>query len=393
MWIVWASVPLVLFAVLVARGSRTRRAPLELFGCAVVGLLAAIPTCLLERWAASTLQVNPRDHVAGALAPAIASVILFTPLEEGAKLAATWQLFRAWSVNTPRRATLYATCVAVGFATVENGIYARDASVAGVLGSVGVVVLLTRELLSTAARLLAAAFWGFALGRAGARGRLDGVLFGTWTAAIIVRALCDHLVFGHGAAGVLAALPLYAGMLAVAYVGRQQFARRGREPSETSRSGLGYSAPAPTLADVRNALRRAESPIMLWWIPLGMLVTTGIMLCSVVAAVLLGRRLGLDFSAVDEGELTAAGPVALIGAGVLLAFPFAGFLTARASRASSVLEPALASALAIVGTLIMLGLAAPVAIIFALAFAPIAFGLACAGAWLGVTPRADPSSF
>jgi hypothetical protein len=32
----------------------------------------------------------------------------------------------------------------------------------------------------------------------------------------------------------------------------------------------------------------------------------------------------------------------------------------------------------------MLGLAAPVAVVFALAFAPIAFGLACAGAWVGI---------
>jgi len=39
---------------------------------------------------------------------------------------------------------------------------------------------------------------------------------------------------------------------------------------------------------------------------------------------------------------------------------------------------------AIVGTLVMLGLAAPVALVFALAFAPIAFGLACAGAWVGI---------
>jgi hypothetical protein len=33
----------------------------------------------------------------------------------------------------------------------------------------------------------------------------------------------------------------------------------------------------------------------------------------------------------------------------------------------------------------MLGLAAPVAVVFAIAFAPIALGLACAGAWIGVT--------
>jgi hypothetical protein len=77
----------------------------------------------------------------------------------------------------------------------------------------------------------------------------------------------------------------------------------------------------------------------------------------------------------------------LLGAGVLVAFPAAGFLVARASGTASVLEPALAAALAIAGTLVMLGLAAPVAVVFALAFAPIGFGLACAGAWVGIGGR------
>ena len=44
---------------------------------------------------------------------------------------------------------------------------------------------------------------------------------------------------------------------------------------------------------------------------------------------------------------------------------------------------ALATALAIVTTLVLLGFAAPVALVFAVAFSPIAFALACAGAWAG----------
>ena len=65
-------------------------------------------------------------------------------------------------------------------------------------------------------------------------------------------------------------------------------------------------------------------------------------------------------------------------------FPLPGYLVARASGADSVLEAALSTGLAIAGTLVMLGLAAPVAVVFALAFAPIAFALACAGAWIGI---------
>ena len=68
---------------------------------------------------------------------------------------------------------------------------------------------------------------------------------------------------------------------------------------------------------------------------------------------------------------------------MLAAFPASGFLIARASSLPSLLEPALAAVLAIVLALVMLGMLAPVALVFAFALAPIAFGLACAGAWVG----------
>jgi hypothetical protein len=135
---------------------------------------------------------------------------------------------------------------------------------------------------------------------------------------------------------------------------------------------------------VRNALRRAERPVKLRWIVVGAVVTVGVIVASVAGAVVLGLRLGVDFGAVDEGEIAGAVPLALIGLGVLLAFPASGYLVARASGADSVLEAALSTGLAIAGTLVMLGLAAPVAVVFALAFAPIAFALACAGAWIGI---------
>ena len=91
----------------------------------------------------------------------------------------------------------------------------------------------------------------------------------------------------------------------------------------------------------------------------------------------------------DQGESAAVStlfPLMLLGGAALLAFPIAGYLVARASSTRSVLEPAIAAALAIAGTLILLGLAAPVAVVFAVAFAPVAFGLACGGAWMGI-PR------
>jgi hypothetical protein len=68
---------------------------------------------------------------------------------------------------------------------------------------------------------------------------------------------------------------------------------------------------------------------------------------------------------------------------VLAAFPLSGFLIARASGIASLVEPAASAGLAIVVVLGALGMVGPVALVLALALAPIAFALACIGAWVG----------
>ena len=83
------------------------------------------------------------------------------------------------------------------------------------------------------------------------------------------------------------------------------------------------------------------------------------------------------------GRLRAA----KLGAGLFSAFPTSGYLIAKASNVSRLLEPALATGLALVLTLVVVGLAAPVAVVFAVACSPVAFGLACAGAMVGRTAR------
>jgi hypothetical protein len=124
---------------------------------------------------------------------------------------------------------------------------------------------------------------------------------------------------------------------------------------------------------------------MLGWIGAGALVTVGVITAALAVAVVLGRRMGVDFAAVDRGDASGAAPLVLLGVAALGAFPCAGYLVARASSSRSVLEAAIASGLAIAGALVLLGLMAPVAVVFALAFAPVALGLACVGAWMGMT--------
>jgi hypothetical protein len=126
---------------------------------------------------------------------------------------------------------------------------------------------------------------------------------------------------------------------------------------------------------------------MVAWIGIGALVMTGVMTLALTIAVIIGHRFGIDFTAVDRGESAGSAslvPLMLLAVAALLAFPFAGYLVARASSTRSVLEPALAAGLAIAGSVVLLGLAAPVAVVFAMAFAPVALGLACIGAWMGI---------
>lgn len=360
---------------------RTRERKRGVLAALAGGVLVALPVELLVRALASWLGVDPKAQVTGALSSMLGTVLLFAPLEEASKTGVLFALRRRF-VRGPRDGVLLGSAVAIGFASIELALLLRGASLKGYEGA----LLLARAGFATIARVFAGAMWGYAMGRSRALGRqIDRVFVLAWVAATALRGLYDHLVFGKGLAALLGSLPLSLGIVIVAYLGAREMVPKALPRFGDGRlSFLPSLPPPPSLRAMRDALRKAERPVMLQWIVLGALVTMGVIITCVVGAVVIGRRLGVDFGTVDEGELTGAIPLALIGLGVLLAFPASGYLVARASGADSVLEAALSTGLAIVGTLVMLGLAAPVAVVFALAFAPIAFGLACAGAWIGI---------
>jgi hypothetical protein len=177
-------------------------------------------------------------------------------------------------------------------------------------------------------------------------------------------------------------------MAVVSWVAVRDLARHGAGlsaavASRMSRTTLVAVQP-PTLNAVRDALRRRDQPIKVRWILVGALVTIGAMFAGLSASVAFGHWAHIDFSVVDEHDAATTVPLALLGVGLLTAFPVSGFLIARASNVPTLLEPALASALAIGAVCVVLGLIAPIALVFAFAFSPIAFGLACAGAWVGL---------
>jgi len=107
------------------------------------------------------------------------------------------------------------------------------------------------------------------------------------------------------------------------------------------------------------------------------------MIVGIAAGVVAARSLHIDLSTVDEKEIGSAAPALLLGAGLLGSFPTSGWLIARAAGVQTLLEPALASVLALTITLVALGFAAPFTLVFAIALSPIAWILSCAGAWVG----------
>lgn len=306
------------------------------------------------------------------------------PIREAVKVAAMWPAFRSKHFDEPLDGLVYASSAALGFATIENALTLREHPFGW--------IWIARTAIALPAHVFFACAWGYALGRAKRVKRPGPIFPASWVVATAMHGLYVHLVYGRGPGALVGTVPLLAAMaVATAFAIRDLKAREDRS-SRTSMllervSSLYVVSAPPSLETVRKAMRREGQPITLRWILFGVLVTVGAMTVGIILAVVFGHYLRVDFSQVDEHDVTTTGPVALLGSGLLAAFPISGYLIARASSLPTMLEPALASGLAIVLTLVLLGFAAPVAVVFALAFSPIAWGLACAGAWVGRSAR------
>jgi RsiW-degrading membrane proteinase PrsW (M82 family) len=306
------------------------------------------------------------------------------PLREAAKVAAMWPAFRSKHFDEPLDGLVYAASAALGFAMVENALTLRDHPLGW--------IWIARTAVALPAHVFFACAWGYALGRAKRVKRPGPIFPASWVVATGIHGLYIHLVYGRGPGALVGIVPLLAAMGVATGFAIRDLKSRADRSSRTSMllervSSLYVVSAPPSLETVRKAMRREGQPITLRWILFGILVTVGAMTVGIVLSVAFGHYLHVDFSQVDEHDVTTTGPVALLGAGLLGAFPISGYLIARASSLPTMLEPALASGLAIVLTLVLLGFAAPVAVVFALAFSPIAWGLACAGAWVGRPAR------
>jgi RsiW-degrading membrane proteinase PrsW (M82 family) len=336
-------------------------------GGGAAGLAASVVERSFFSALGASLVVEP-----GTTVSAIVLMFLFAaPLEEALKVAVVWPTVRSGRLDERGTGIVFASAVAAGFAAAESAAF--------IVTGPQDVTTFVRAVLGLPAHFFCAALWGYTLGRRASSGGGRWAVPGAWLAAVVVHAVYDHIVFGRGPGIIALAAPILVAMAGLSWA-----ALRDVAPEALPRSRLISSLPEPpSLRVMRRALRRTDQPLMLHWIGIGALVNVGVVLAFLALAVYAGHRLGIDFAGADEADMRANGPIVLLGAAVLAAFPVAGYLVARASGAASVLEPALATGLAIFAVVALLSAMAPIAILFALALAPIAFGLACGGAWFG----------
>ncbi len=351
------------------RISVLRRASRRLAGLSLVlGAVVAIVATLIERAMLAFTELSFDVRVAGAGSALLASFLLSAPLEEAAKTLVVWPLYRMRRIDRPEVGLCYAVATAGGFAAAAGTMKLLSLPFDWLLG--------LRVLCQLPAHLFFTGVWGYTLGAR--RGQSRNWFAVTWLFAVAMQGLYGHIVWGRGPGFLVAVLPLLGFIaLGAASVLREV----GPEPHRLA--ALRLPEP-PRLSLVTEALSPRDQPLMLRWVVLGAFVNVGLMFALLVGAVALGHRLGVDFSAADESDMTSAVPLALLGAALLASFPIAGFLVARASSAIGVLEPALSAALALAAIVAILALVAPLGVLFALAVAPLAFGLACGGAWIGL---------
>jgi len=340
-------------------------------GCAVLLSFAAL---FLLRFISTKTNVSLTPQAGTDPLAAAYSFLVVEPLGQGLTALAILPGLRSRAHQTPYDTMRISAASAIGFSAVQIGalVLALDPTFTNLLAAVE----------ATLAHVVFTSMWGYAVGRTGRR-RLSGAWFvRAFVIATVFTGVIDHLLFARGPGALVATTPLVVFTGIMSLVARRDLRQMSRLPTR-KRSRLLRVEP-PSLDQIRKALRSNTRPVAIRWVGFGALVTTGVMVTAVALGVYVGRRSGIDFAAVDRGSSEGAvSALLLLGTAVLAAFPVSGFLLARASAAQGVLEPALGAACAIAAIVVMLGLAAPVAVVFALAFAPVAFALACVGAWVG----------
>ncbi|MCL2822750.1 MAG: PrsW family glutamic-type intramembrane protease [Polyangiaceae bacterium] len=347
-------------------------------GTALLGAGAGAATLFAQRFVFRLAELDRSAATFGSPIGLLFVLAFSAPIAEASKVAAVWPAFRSRHFNAQYDGILCAVAAATGFAASRSAL--------GVMHDAITIDSILRVEILMIAHPLMSSIWGHALGKVHDT-RIPTMRFAvSWTLATMVHGLLLHLTLATSLLALVAAFPVLAGLAFSTWWGARDVLAMYTRTSRISARSILPSLPPPSFRAVRHALRRTERPIHMLWIAIGTFTTTGVALAMVVIAVFAGHKMGFDFSAIERDDTTAMSiaPLVLLTLSVLSAFPISGYLVTKSCDADGILESSVAAILAIAAILVVLALATPVALVFALAFTPIAFGLACTGAWFGL---------
>ncbi len=340
----------------------------------LAGAAVALPILLLTSYVLDSLGWTTLVKTSGVATAIAATIAIIVPLEQAALVVVVWPWYRSHRLERLGTAISAGALAAAGFGLVESVAVTATATSAWVL---------TRLSVNFITRVFSTAIWSSCLAMSHARYRHFFPL--AWLLAVVLDGFLRHLQEGRGSGWQVVALPLLLAMLLGSWHVREKLLGERESVVFERHTRLGILVDPHGIGTMRAAWHHAHRPALLHWIVGGAFVSFGANIFGVGAGIAVARLLRIDLSRVNETDVGAMAPLALLGGAVLLSYPLAGYLTAKASEADSVFEPGVAALVSIIALTVLLSITAPVTIVLGLALAPVAFGLACLGAWLGLS--------
>jgi hypothetical protein len=340
---------------------------LQVFGGAAVGMFVAYFVGI----ARMVLGGMSDPASLGSTLAGLRHLIVIAPLSQALLVLVVLPLRRRHLLRHAQDGMLCAASAGAGLCFTESFLLLLETTNPG--------LAVAQILLAIPAAIFTAGLWGYFVGL---RSKHSWRGFtAAWSGGLLLKALYDYLLFDLGPGYKVAVLPLLAFMLAGIYLGLKTSVDREPPPSSSRSLALTSLGHKPTLSDVRDAMNPGGHRIMVFWTLIGVFVILGATMVALAAAVVVGQRLGVDFTQADEADLHSNSPLLLAGLAVLIAFPVAGGLIALASGTDSTLEVAVASGVAILAAAAALSVTEPLVLVFVFAVSPVAFSLACAAGW------------
>jgi hypothetical protein len=357
-------------ALLGAQGVRLRTA----IGLFLAAAVLAFPARLLVAYVLDSFGWSLRSSATvTTLSAWLSTVFVVAALEHLVLLVVISPIYRSHHLERWGTALSAAGFAAIGYATA-NAIFGAVATPNAIraLGAVSGVITST----------FCAGIWASCLPLSHVRYR-HWFPF-AWVIAVLLDGTIHFLVFAQrGGLQVIGVSVVGAMACGIIFVFRRLHGPRASAVFVPAHR-FSLHVDAHRLETVRAAFQHAHRPALVHWIVGGAFVSFGASLLGLGAGVFLSRVFSIDLSRVDETNTNAFIPLLLLGGCVLLSFPISGYLTAKASSADSLFEPGLAALISVLSLAVLLVRSAPVTLVLCIAIAPIAFTLACLGAWAGL---------